>query len=653
MTSPSTDRRLGLSGGQAIKVPVACATTANITLTAEQTIDGVTTSESRVLVWNQTDTTENGIYTSDSGAWTRAYDFDGTYDAVKGTLIMVAGGSTYANTLFRVTSTDPLVIGTSAITFTFSGLGDASNINYTAPGTGAVTRTVAARLGDITFLSDFNFKTTNTAAQNKTALDNAIAVMNSNRGGELRVARGSFPLAPGSVLGSDALAYNVTLIGAGGAMGYQTPNEAGTVFVFTAGAIGLNLTSFTSAGNYASLREICLDGNSLVTTGVKIAGMALLRDMDVLRSVSQNIWLNGAINNTSLDHVSASYCSAGYGLLVSEGSGTGNTIWKADHLVLRQNNTGARVEQCQYALMQNITIEGNTTQALVLRRVAGGTLEHFTLMHAFLEDNGIATSGYAIEVSTDDATPVATDGPTYFDFWKVKITQSGATARHLDVQCGYYGNFYKCEFIGGDQPNSIHFGVGANLSVQNVEIYDKNGGTITRDAGVATTTTANIYTAGNSGYPGVDAKWYAQQYQYPAVDVPSTDVNCNDMYRETSTGGTVITLTGISSAVTGTAFYTINGNVVTMSLPTMIATLGTTATRTYTGLTTDIIPNTPKKFPCVVSDNGGILTQATMTVSTANPAVINIYPTVVGSTTPWTSTGTCRIEATSLTYTKQ
>lgn len=130
MASPSTDRRLGLSGGQAFKVPVQLATTGSITLSGEQSIDGVTTSASRVLVKNQTDATTNGIYTSDTGAWTRTPDFDGTYDAVEGTLVYVNHGSISSGLIYQLTTATP-VIGTSALTFTvglFSGLGSTTFI---------------------------------------------------------------------------------------------------------------------------------------------------------------------------------------------------------------------------------------------------------------------------------------------------------------------------------------------------------------------------------------------------------------------------------------------------------------------------------------------------------------------------------------------
>lgn len=119
MASATTDRRMGLTGDKGMKAPVDCATTANITLSGEQTIDGVTTSASRVLVKNQTDTTKNGVYDSSSAAWTRAIDCNGNQDLVNGTLFYVSGGA-QAGAFWHVSSTNPITIGTSAITFALS-----------------------------------------------------------------------------------------------------------------------------------------------------------------------------------------------------------------------------------------------------------------------------------------------------------------------------------------------------------------------------------------------------------------------------------------------------------------------------------------------------------------------------------------------------
>ena len=59
----STDRLNGLTAAVAIKAPVKAATTANITLSGLQTIDGVSCAAGdRVLVKNQATPSENGIY---------------------------------------------------------------------------------------------------------------------------------------------------------------------------------------------------------------------------------------------------------------------------------------------------------------------------------------------------------------------------------------------------------------------------------------------------------------------------------------------------------------------------------------------------------------------------------------------------------------
>ena len=97
------------------KEPADLATTGDITLSGEQTIDGTLTSSDRVLVWQQTDATENGIYTSDAGAWSR------TSDANTGTEIVAAklsilGGSTYVNTEFNNTNPS-ITLGVTNITF--------------------------------------------------------------------------------------------------------------------------------------------------------------------------------------------------------------------------------------------------------------------------------------------------------------------------------------------------------------------------------------------------------------------------------------------------------------------------------------------------------------------------------------------------------
>jgi len=135
------DRRLGVYGQAAIKLPCRVATTAAITLAGLQTVDGVSlVAGDRVLVKNQASAIENGIYSADTGTWGRAQDFNGSRDIVKGTLVTSLEGTTNGASLWRVTTADPVIIGTSAIAFGLAAgitAPFASVLDYGALGIGA------------------------------------------------------------------------------------------------------------------------------------------------------------------------------------------------------------------------------------------------------------------------------------------------------------------------------------------------------------------------------------------------------------------------------------------------------------------------------------------------------------------------------------
>ncbi len=91
MTASQNFRVSGFVTGLAIKAPCLVATVANITLSALQTVDSVVLAAGdRVLVKEQTDPIENGIYTAETSAWKRDGDFDGNRDVGKGTQVIVS-----------------------------------------------------------------------------------------------------------------------------------------------------------------------------------------------------------------------------------------------------------------------------------------------------------------------------------------------------------------------------------------------------------------------------------------------------------------------------------------------------------------------------------------------------------------------------------
>ena len=100
-----------------LKKAVKCATTANITLSGTQTIDGIAVvAGDRVLVKNQTTASANGIYVASASTWTRALDAD-TASEIAGAMVAVDqgtinGGKTY-DCDFKSTDT----LGTTAVTW--------------------------------------------------------------------------------------------------------------------------------------------------------------------------------------------------------------------------------------------------------------------------------------------------------------------------------------------------------------------------------------------------------------------------------------------------------------------------------------------------------------------------------------------------------
>jgi hypothetical protein len=114
-----------VASGLDVKESCKIATTANITLSGTQTIDGVAiAADQRVLVKDQSTATQNGIYLCKAGAWARSSDFAaGSSEA--GAFTFVEEGTVNADNGFVCTNNAGSdVVGTADIAFSqFSGAG--------------------------------------------------------------------------------------------------------------------------------------------------------------------------------------------------------------------------------------------------------------------------------------------------------------------------------------------------------------------------------------------------------------------------------------------------------------------------------------------------------------------------------------------------
>lgn len=125
-------------------------TQGNITLSGEQTIDGVLTSSDRVLVDQQTTASEDGIYVSAAGAWSRSADLPVGAEA-RGVRVWIEEGTVDGDRLYACSNNEGSdIVGTDGLTFGLIGAGsprgagaglslNGNDIDVGANGDGSIT----------------------------------------------------------------------------------------------------------------------------------------------------------------------------------------------------------------------------------------------------------------------------------------------------------------------------------------------------------------------------------------------------------------------------------------------------------------------------------------------------------------------------------
>ena len=227
------------------KQAVRVITVANVTLAggAPTPVDGVNLSAGdRVLVTGQSTGSQNGLYqvetvgSGNNGTWVRTTDGNTTGEIEAGMIVMVTEGTIYADTQWKLTTDNPIVIGTTALTFE-QNTGYAFG-NIFANGTAVLANSVGST---VTFTAGNNIAITGNNTSKTIAFDVTGISLNSISNGTSNV----------NVVSSGG---NVT-VGVGG-----TANVA----VFSTG--GLSVTGNVQ-GNGAGLSGINVFSNITVTGG--------------------------------------------------------------------------------------------------------------------------------------------------------------------------------------------------------------------------------------------------------------------------------------------------------------------------------------------------------------------------------------------------
>jgi hypothetical protein len=255
--------------GLNVKLAARVATTAPVDLADEleagDSIDGITlVAGDRVLVKNQVDASENGIYVASvSGAASRASDADASGDFPANTFLFVSEGTVNADVGFVSTNDGAFVLDTDDLVFTqFSGV--SSGAVDSASNVGTVGVGVFKQLTG----SDLEFYKLN-SANNRLS----IAVISSDRI-DLTVNEGN--------IDHNALAnYDVAQ--------HRIINDAGTsaTELWSASKISTELSSKLNNSGYTSAHIVVANGSG-VLAGVALSGDATISNAGVL-SLAANV----------------------------------------------------------------------------------------------------------------------------------------------------------------------------------------------------------------------------------------------------------------------------------------------------------------------------------------------------------------------------
>ena len=263
------------------KQAVRAISVSNVTLAsgAPATVDGVSlVVADRILVNGQSLGAQNGIYevqtvgTGSTGTWIRSSDTNATGELQAGTIVMVTEGVLYKDTQWKLTTNNPIVIGTTVLTFEQTSAYAFGNV--TANGTSILATTV----GDVlTFTAGNNISITgNSSAKSVTigVVQNPTFTGNVTGGNLItagqasvtgNITGGNLNTAGNANIGNLNLTGNIVDTGAlvltTGASGNITlaPNGTNVVIATTTGANvtgTLNATGNITGGNLNTAGDV-------------------------------------------------------------------------------------------------------------------------------------------------------------------------------------------------------------------------------------------------------------------------------------------------------------------------------------------------------------------------------------------------------------
>lgn len=253
-----------LANGLSFKNAVKALGSSNVTLSGTQTIDGVALAvNDRVLLTGQTTGAQNGLWTVQSGSWTRPSDWAAATSQKEGAYVLVdPDGTTYKNSKWYCTNTGTITVDTTSTAW----VQDTSGASYSnGQGLSLTGSTFAVKLGNgMTFDGSNNVTLSPATGGLLTVAAGGVGITNSSSAAQLIVSNASNQAAWVSASG------DVTVSNAGV---FAVNNTAGTGFLkygnmvnneTPSGTINGSNTAFSLANTpQVSSLELFLNGQLL------------------------------------------------------------------------------------------------------------------------------------------------------------------------------------------------------------------------------------------------------------------------------------------------------------------------------------------------------------------------------------------------------
>ena len=412
------------------KQATRAVTVANITLAggAPAVVDGVSLNlNDRVLVTGQNNGAQNGIYyvstlgSGSNGTWTLASDDNTTGEVDAGMIVMVTEGVIYADTQWKLITDNPIVIGTTALTFTQNYLANAivaGTSNVSVQSNANVTISSAGTANVLTISS------TGTVVKGTESVTGNITAGNILTSGLISLTGNIYT---GNILTNGYYYANGVVFGGGGG---GTPGGANTQIQYNNnGAFGgsasftFNNTTNAIATTGAFSATANITGGNILTAGIVSATGNIVTAGNF---VGNGAALTGLPAGYTNSNVSTFLAAFGSNTISTTGTVTAGNITGSNILTGGLISATGSITSAANITGGNVLANGSITVTSTTANTVTATLTHGSDNNFQLTaQNGVATNATGTEVARFGIDYITAGWDSFTQYIRGSSSQNG------------------------------------------------------------------------------------------------------------------------------------------------------------------------------------------------------------------------------------